>query len=146
MDLKATEHVRLRDLFEAFNSNCRCDLWWKLIPDLWASNRKRPVSGAFESPGRNEEKDLNRFRLGMSCRRKIFDARYEGANSLKHLKTRNATLNSILRSILSQWSSARVGVMWSYLCFLITSLGAALTTDCRRRVKVLGSPTRAELQ
>ena len=33
MDLKATEQD-LQNLFEAFNSNCICDLWWKLIPDL----------------------------------------------------------------------------------------------------------------
>ena len=140
--------MHLERLSKASNGCCGCDLRWKLVPDPWANNRKRPAPAHLSRPAgtkrSDEEDDLSRFRLDKS--QVTLDARYGGAISLRHLKTKSAALNSILRSIPSQWSSLRMGVMWSYLCFLITSLAAALTTDCRRRVRVLGSPTRTELQ
>jgi len=71
---------------------------------------------------------------------------YDGAWSVRHRKTRRASLNSTRYRTGNQWSCCKVGVMWSQCRTPVTSRAAAFWTDCRWRISPSATPYSRELQ
>ena len=74
----------------------------------------------------------------LECRYRRSSTRYFGARLWSDLLIRVANLNWTYSETRSQWTLASVLVMWSERRSPATERAAALSTDCRRRLKLFG--------